>query len=95
MITKPNKKFTYTSMLNPADLVSSGKISLGSNHWHGPHAQHHPATNIHTNTTKMIANECDKRTSSCNPYQRIIAIATCIMNHTLSFIYVASLLYEN
>jgi hypothetical protein len=32
MITKLNKKFTDTSMLSPADLVSSGKNSLGSNH---------------------------------------------------------------
>jgi hypothetical protein len=54
MITKLNKKFTNTSMFSPANLVSSGKISLGSNHWHGPQAQHHPATNIHTNTTKML-----------------------------------------
>jgi hypothetical protein len=32
MITKLNKKFTNTSMFSPANLVSSGKISLGSNH---------------------------------------------------------------
>jgi hypothetical protein len=94
-ITKLNKKFTDTPMLSPADLVSSGKISLGINHSHGPHDQDHPTTNKHTNTTKMIASECDKRTSSCNPYRRIIAIATCIMNYTLSFIRVTSQLYKN
>ncbi len=95
MITKQNKKFTDTPMLSPADLVSSGKISLGINHSHGPHDQAHPITNKHINTTKMIASECDKRTSSCNPYRRIIAIATCIMNYTHSFIDVTSLLYKN
>jgi hypothetical protein len=57
-ITKLNKKFTDTPMLSPADLVSSGKISLGINHSHGAHDQAHPVANKHINTTKMIASEC-------------------------------------
>jgi hypothetical protein len=61
-------------MLNPIDLVSNGKFSKKINHWHWPHAQAHPLPNVHTNPTKMIANECGKCTLSYNLYQRIIEL---------------------
>jgi hypothetical protein len=61
-------------MLNPVDLVLNGKISVRINHWHWPHAQAHPVPNIHTNPTKMIANDCGRCTLSYNPYRRIIEL---------------------
>ena len=36
-VKKVNTKLTATVILCPADLISSGKISLGTNHANGPH----------------------------------------------------------
>uniref|UniRef100_A0A0A9FGY6 Uncharacterized protein n=1 Tax=Arundo donax TaxID=35708 RepID=A0A0A9FGY6_ARUDO len=41
---KVHSMFTDTVMLCPADLISSGKISLGTSHPSGPHDQANPAT---------------------------------------------------
>lgn len=41
--TVVNRKFTVTAMLCPADLTSSGKISLGTSHPSGPHDYPNPA----------------------------------------------------
>lgn len=43
-MTKVTNMFTDTLMLCPADLISSGKISLGTNHPNGPHDHAKPET---------------------------------------------------
>lgn len=78
IITKENRKFTDAWMLNPADLVSSGKISVGTKYASGAHDHDHPMRNAHKNTTTTIESECGKCAPSCNPKRRIKASAICI-----------------
>ncbi|BAT08086.1 Os09g0416250 [Oryza sativa Japonica Group] len=53
-MTKVKKRFTATVMLCPADLVSSGKISLGTVHPSGPHDHPNASTNRQITTTTAI-----------------------------------------
>lgn len=47
--------FTETVILCAADRISSGKISLGTNHPRGPQDQANPATYMHMKRTTTMA----------------------------------------
>jgi len=49
------KRLTQTTRLCPADLVSRGKISLGTNQERGPHDQPYATTNAHIAITRRTA----------------------------------------
>ncbi|CAA7398022.1 unnamed protein product [Spirodela intermedia] len=55
-MAKVNSRFTATVMLCPADLVSSGNISLGTVHPSGPQDHPNAATNRHTTATTAMEN---------------------------------------
>ncbi len=75
---KLNNKRTKTVMLNPADLVSSGKISLGINQSNGSHDIALEAMNTNMNNSKRGASECDKFFPSLIPLDNNIASPICI-----------------
>ncbi|KAH9611474.1 hypothetical protein KSS87_003323 [Heliosperma pusillum] len=47
VIWKVNNMFEVTEKANPADLVSTGNISLGMSHPSGPHYQAKDMTKVH------------------------------------------------
>ena len=49
-LKKINTRVTATVMLCPADLISNGNISLGTNHVNGPHEYENPANYTHSRT---------------------------------------------
>jgi hypothetical protein len=77
-VKKLNNKRTNIVMLNPADLVSSGKISLGINQANGSHDNALEAMNTNMNNSKGGASECDKFFPSLIPVDSNIASPICI-----------------
>jgi hypothetical protein len=75
---KVNRKRTKMVKLNPADLVSSVKISLQIDQANGSHDTAIAAVYMHMNKIKGGASECDKISPSLIPIERSIASAICI-----------------
>lgn len=73
---------TPTLILCPADLTSSGKISLGTNQPRGPHDHAKAATYMHMNVTTVIAYHFGKSPGfPFVPNFSAIAIAMTICNN--------------
>lgn len=68
-IAAVKKRLTQTTILWPADLVSSGKISLGTNHPRGPQAQPYAATKRQIDITRSSA----KLRGSSTPLPKLVA----------------------
>jgi hypothetical protein len=69
-----------TVMACPADLVSSGNISLGINHPSGPHDHANDDTYTHMNTTANHPS-ADDIVFPCKLVAKITATATCTQIH--------------
>ena len=67
-------RLVHTVILCPADLVSSGKISLGMSHPSGPHDHANDDTYTQINTTAMIP-RVDDIVFPFIPVARMMAIA--------------------
>jgi hypothetical protein len=76
-VKKVNRKRTKIVKLNPADLVSSGKISLQIDQANGSHDTAIAAMYMHMNKIVAGASECDKFSPSLIPVERSIASAIC------------------
>ncbi|GMP60285.1 hypothetical protein CsSME_00023214 [Camellia sinensis var. sinensis] len=76
-MAKVKRRLTATVMLCPADLVSSGNISLGTVHPSGP--QDHPkaATKRQITTTTRIEKLLESPLSLLNLSPKIMATMTC------------------
>uniref|UniRef100_A0A0A9HB98 GSVIVT00019956001, HT5 n=1 Tax=Arundo donax TaxID=35708 RepID=A0A0A9HB98_ARUDO len=80
-MTKVKSRFTHTVTLCPADLVSSGNVSLGMSHPSGPQDQAKEETKVHTMTTTMMAQPCPRLSEwSVTLMPRTTAMATCDRN---------------
>lgn len=69
--------FTHTTILWPADLVSRGKISVGTNQPRGPHDLPYPSTNKKITITRKILIPFDSSSPCPNFSARVTPTATC------------------
>lgn len=76
-MAKVKSRFTATVMLCPADLVSSGNISLGTVQPSGPQDHPNAATNRHTTATTAMEKPFDSSPESGSFSPSSTATATC------------------
>lgn len=76
-MTKVMARFTDTTMACPADRISMGKISLGTNHPKGPQDHAKAAINVDTKNKTRFA----------SPLERIFVPPKLVPNMTATAIY--------
>ena len=77
-MTKVNNMLTETLMACPAERISRGQISLGTNHPNGPQDHAKAATYVQIKNNIKLASNLDKVPSPVTPNFRPIMMPTAI-----------------